>query len=95
MDIFGMGLGELILVIIVAIIIWGPGKIPEIARTVGKAVNTLKHAGSDLTAQITKELDEAEEGKRAHSPHSEANLSPKTPALLPPTTPQSGSTGED
>lgn len=95
MDIFGMGMGEIILVIIVATIIWGPGKIPEIARTMGKAVNTIRQTSSDLTAQITKELDEAEEDKRDHSPHSEANPSPKTPALLPPTTPKSGSTGED
>ena len=92
---FGMGMGEIILVIIVAIIIWGPGKIPEVARTIGKAVHTLKNTGADLTAQITKELDEAEEGKRDHSPHPEAKPSPRTPAQLPPTTPKPGSTGED
>ena len=95
MDFFGMGMGEIILVIIVAIIIWGPNKIPEIARTVGKALNTIKQTSSDLTAQITKEIDEAEEGKRDHAPKPEANPVPKPPALLPPAPPKSGSAGED
>ncbi len=89
MDFFGMGMGEIILVLIVAIIIWGPGKIPEVARTLGKAINTLRQTGSDLTAQITKELNIAEEGKRDHSPHPEVNISTKTTALLP--TPEAGS----
>ena len=95
MDFFGMGAGEILLVIIVALIIWGPGKIPEIARTAGKALNTLRQTGSDLTTQITKELEEAEEGKRDHSPHPEVNISPKTPSILPPTASKSENTGED
>lgn len=53
-----MGLGEILLILIVAVIIWGPGKIPEIARTLGKAMNTLRKSSMDLTSQITRELDE-------------------------------------
>ncbi len=86
-----MGMGEIILVIIVAIMIWGPGKIPEMARTAGKFVNTLKHTSANLTAQITKELEEAEQGKRDHSPNPVVNPVPQPPAPLPPTTPASGS----
>ena len=50
MGFFDMGMGEILLVIVVALIIWGPSKVPEIARTVGKAVGTLRKASFDLTA---------------------------------------------
>ncbi|HET6478307.1 MAG TPA: TatA/E family twin arginine-targeting protein translocase [Dehalococcoidales bacterium] len=57
MDFFGIGLGEVLLILIVALIIWGPKRLPEIARTLGKTVRTLKKATSDLTSQVTRELD--------------------------------------
>jgi len=53
----GIGTGEILLVLIVALIIWGPGKLPEIARTLGKAVRTLKKASFDLTTSLTKEIE--------------------------------------
>ena len=60
MDFFGMGMGEILLVLVVALIIWGPGRIAEIGRTLGKMVHALKKATFDLTAQITKEMEEGE-----------------------------------
>jgi len=75
MDIFGMGMGEVLLILVVALIIWGPGKIPEIARTLGKTVRSLRKATSDLTTVVTKELDI--EGKD-HPPQSKANSDDKT-----------------
>ena len=57
MDFFGIGMGEILLILVVALIIWGPGRIVEIGRTLGKLTRTLKKASSDLTAQVTKELE--------------------------------------
>ncbi len=57
MNFFGIGGGEVILVLVVALIIWGPKRLPEIARTLGKTMNMLKKSTSDLTSQITRELD--------------------------------------
>ncbi|MFC1977186.1 Sec-independent protein translocase protein TatB [Chloroflexota bacterium] len=57
MGFFDMGPLEILLILIVALIIWGPEKLPEIARTLGKAVRALRKTTSDLTATITKELD--------------------------------------
>lgn len=71
MHFFDMGMGEILLVILIALLIWGPGKIPEIARTLGKTVRALKKVSSDLTTQITKELDMEEKDSlsqpRSHS----------------------------
>ena len=57
MDFFGMGAAEVLLILVVALIIWGPGRIVEISRTLGKMVRTVKKASFDLTAQVTKELE--------------------------------------
>ena len=64
MDFFGMGAAEVLLILVVALIIWGPGRIVEISRTMGKMVRTVKKASFDLTAQVTKEL----EGKDKEQP---------------------------
>lgn len=60
MDFFGMGIGEIVLVLVVALIVWGPGRIAEIGKTMGKMVHNLKKATSDLTAQITNETKDQE-----------------------------------
>ena len=66
MDFFGMGMGEVLVILIVALIIFGPGRIVEIGRTLGKIARNLKRASFDLTAQVTKEL----EGKKEPPPRS-------------------------
>ena len=57
MDFFGIGFGEVILILLVALIIWGPKRLPEIARTLGRTARALRKATYDLTSQVTKELD--------------------------------------
>jgi sec-independent protein translocase protein TatA len=58
MDFFGIGLGEIVLIIIVALIVFGPGKTVEVARSLGKFVRNVKKMSSDFTSTITKEIDE-------------------------------------
>ncbi|MFH1169851.1 MAG: twin-arginine translocase TatA/TatE family subunit [Chloroflexota bacterium] len=57
MDFFGIGSGELLLILIVALIIWGPGRLPEIARTLGKTVRTVRRATYELTNAVTREVE--------------------------------------
>ena len=58
MGFFGIGSWEILLVLVVALVIFGPGKLPEIARTLGKTVRALKKASFDLTTAVTKEIEE-------------------------------------
>lgn len=96
MEFFGMGMGEILLIVIVVLIIWGPGKMPEIARQIGKAINTIKQTSSDLTTQITKELDEEEAKGRSHSPEPQVTASAKAAKSLPaPAKGPDAGTGED
>ncbi len=60
MDLFGMGTGEILLIVVVALIIWGPGRIIEISRALGKMLHNFKKAAFDLTEQISKETGEQE-----------------------------------
>ena len=68
MDFMGIGMGEIVLILAIALIIWGPGRIVEIGRTLGKVTRTLKKATFDLTSEITKELDSEE---KTHPPQQE------------------------
>lgn len=65
MDFFGIGMGEVLVILVVALIIWGPGRIVEIGRTLGRITRTLKKASFDLTTQVTKELERED---KEHSP---------------------------
>lgn len=49
MNFFGMGPGELMLILIAALIIFGPRKLPEIGGQVGRAIAEFRRATNDLT----------------------------------------------
>ncbi len=52
---FGIGFLELFLILIVGLLIFGPKRLPEIARTVGKAMYQFKHASTNITQELGKE----------------------------------------
>ena len=60
MEFFGMGILEIVLILVIAMIIWGPGRMVDIGRTLGKMVHTLKKATFELTTQVSKEMEEKE-----------------------------------
>jgi sec-independent protein translocase protein TatA len=58
MDFWGIGGWEILLIIVIILILWGPGRIVEISRTFGKIIYKLRNITSELTTQISKEIDE-------------------------------------
>lgn len=81
MDFFGIGAGEIILILIVALIIWGPRRLPKIAQTLGRTVRAMRKATYDFTSQVTKELDILEtddkEKNRPSQPRQDSAHKPK------------------
>ena len=69
MDLMGVGTAEVLMILLVAILVIGPNKVVEFARTMGKLTRTIKKMSFDLTSSITKELELEEEKKR--DPHTE------------------------
>jgi len=49
---FGIGMQELLLILVIALIILGPKKLPDVAKSLGKALNEFKRATSDLKESL-------------------------------------------
>lgn len=54
---FGIGVPELILILIVGLVVFGPGKLPEIARSVGKGVREFKKATNAFSQAINAPME--------------------------------------
>jgi TatA/E family protein of Tat protein translocase len=53
-----LGLPEMIFIFVIALIIFGPKKLPEIGRQVGRALNEFKRASNEFKAQIESEISQ-------------------------------------
>ena len=55
MNIFGIGLPEMALITIVALLVFGPKKLPEIGRSVAKTLRSFQDASKEFENEIKKE----------------------------------------
>ena len=55
MNIFGIGLPEMALIMTVALLIFGPKKLPEIGRSMGKAIRGFQEASKEFESEFKKE----------------------------------------
>ena len=60
MNIFGIGLPEMGLIMIVALLVFGPKKLPEIGRSLGKAMKGFQDATKEFETEFKKEADRIE-----------------------------------
>jgi len=59
---FGVGPAELVIVLVVALLVFGPKRLPEIGRSLGAAMRQLRQASNDFTSLINStEFDEPDE----------------------------------
>jgi sec-independent protein translocase protein TatA len=58
-----IGMPELIIIMVIALIIFGPRKLPELGRSLGKSINEFKKASNELRSTLEEEirLDEQKE----------------------------------
>jgi len=52
MEIFGVGPVELLVIVVIALIVFGPGRLPEIGAALGRAIGDLRRASSAFTADL-------------------------------------------
>jgi TatA/E family protein of Tat protein translocase len=55
-----IGPTELILIFIIALLVFGPKKLPEIGKTVGKAIREFKKASDEIKGRIEEEIEASE-----------------------------------
>ena len=54
---FGLGWQELLIILIIALIIFGPRKLPEIGKSIGQAINGFRESTKKATSEAKKEID--------------------------------------
>jgi TatA/E family protein of Tat protein translocase len=72
-----LGFPEMVFIFVLALIIFGPKKLPEIGRQIGRALNEFKRASNEFKAQIESEINQLDVDNQRQ--------------LLPPAEPPAGS----
>jgi len=55
---FGLGFTEIVVILVVALLVFGPDKLPELARSLGRGLAEFRRASNDLRRSV---MDAAEE----------------------------------
>ena len=57
MDFFGIGPFEILLILIIGLLIFGPDKLPQIGRDLGRTIRSFKKATTNLSAEVSREME--------------------------------------
>ncbi len=71
MNIFGIGLPEMAVIFTIALLVFGPKKLPEIGRSFGKALRGFQDASRDFESEFTREAKQLEESVAIRKPETE------------------------
>jgi TatA/E family protein of Tat protein translocase len=65
---FGIGLPELMVILVVALLIFGPTKLPELARSLGRGLAEFRRASSDLRQSLSEATEEPRSDRPLQKP---------------------------
>lgn len=92
---FGIGSTELIVILIVALIIIGPAKLPEMAKSLGKALGEFRRVSTDVKRTIEMEAEQEEQRVRTDQAHKELYPETEPTTTSPPDQTESTSSPKD
>lgn len=61
---FGIGMPELLVILVVALVVLGPKRLPELARTLGKAMAEFKRQSTDIMEEFQAQMRVEEDSQR-------------------------------
>src|SRR5206468_1761687 len=73
-----VGMPEMLIILVIALIIFGPRKLPELGRSLGKSLAEFKKASNELRNTLEEEI-RIEEQRDKSQPSSTAGTTPTTP----------------
>jgi TatA/E family protein of Tat protein translocase len=80
-----LGFGEMVFIFLLALLIFGPRKLPEIGRQLGRSLAEFKRASNEFRSQIEDEVRQLEAEESASKPPEPASEEgPIGPPLTPP-----------
>jgi sec-independent protein translocase protein TatA len=86
-----LGVPELIVIFVIALIIFGPRKLPEIGRSLGRGLAEFKKASNDLRSTLEEEIRMDEQRSRIEASHAQTADAPAPPpphpTVVPPAAP--------
>lgn len=59
-----IGMPELVIILVIALIIFGPRKLPELGKSLGKSINEFKKASTELQNTLEREIETEERKER-------------------------------
>ncbi len=62
---FNLGFGELILILIVALVIFGPKKLPELGKALGAGIREFKKATQDMQNSLTQPDEQSGDSQKS------------------------------
>lgn len=76
-----IGFPELVVIFVIALIVFGPRRLPEIGKALGQGINEFKRASKDLQNRLE---DEIEQDRRASTTATPEAAAPANPPQTPP-----------
>jgi TatA/E family protein of Tat protein translocase len=87
-----IGVPELIVIFFVALIFFGPRKLPELGRSLGKSLNEFKRASNELRHTLDEEI--RLEDRRTPAAGKAGDAAPAQPETIAPPAPETVARGE-
>jgi sec-independent protein translocase protein TatA len=84
-NVFGIGLPEMALIMVLALLVFGPKKLPEIGRSLGKAIRGFQDASKEFESEFKREAEHLEQVIKQPM---EATLEPPVQQALSPAVPE-------